>query len=272
MDRLLARLDRRFGRYAIQGLPTVLVGGMAILFVLWFLRPGIFGMCELAPRAVLAGQAWRLVTFVFIPEISAGWGLEMLVFLTFLNIYWIWIIASNLESEWGAFKFNVYFGIGVLGAIAAAFISGGSEGNLYLYIGLLFAMATLFPDYEIRWFGILPITMRWVGWLSFAYVAYRFVTGDFVTRAAVVASLANYLLFFWGDIVRIARGRRTLAVQASRRASTSLPPAAAQARTCAVCGARESDGADIRVCSCEKCREANGGASRTLCLEHARSH
>ena len=39
-------------------------------------------------------------------------------------------------------------------------------------------------------------------------------------------------------------------------------------RTCAMCGAREQDGADIRVCSCAKC----GGQPRTLCLEHARNH
>ena len=34
---------------------------------------------------------------------------------------------------------------------------------------------------------------------------------------------------------------------------------------CAICGAREADGADIRVCYCEKC-----GGPRALCLEHAR--
>ncbi len=39
-------------------------------------------------------------------------------------------------------------------------------------------------------------------------------------------------------------------------------------RVCAICGKREADGADIRVCSCEKC----GGKPRTLCLEHARNH
>jgi hypothetical protein len=39
-------------------------------------------------------------------------------------------------------------------------------------------------------------------------------------------------------------------------------------RVCAICGAREADGADIRVCSCAKC----GGVQRALCVEHARNH
>ena len=36
----------------------------------------------------------------------------------------------------------------------------------------------------------------------------------------------------------------------------------------AICGARQDDGADIRVCNCEKC----GNKTRELCLEHARNH
>ena len=51
----------------------------------------------------------------------------------------------------------------------------------------------------------------------------------------------------------------------------SEPPARA-GKTCAICGATEADGADIRVCSCEKCKAATGGAARELCLEHARNH
>jgi hypothetical protein len=41
----------------------------------------------------------------------------------------------------------------------------------------------------------------------------------------------------------------------------------AEDRTCAICGKKQSGGADIRVCSCEKC-----GGPRNLCVEHARNH
>ena len=57
--------------------------------------------------------------------------------------------------------------------------------------------------------------------------------------------------------------------------SSVRPKSEAPARVskaCAICGAKEADGADIRVCSCDKCKEATGGAARELCLEHARNH
>jgi hypothetical protein len=81
---------------------------------------------------------------------------------------------------------------------------------------------------------------------------------------------ANYLLFFAGHIAALAKGRRTLVRQAARRAE-QRPQATereADTRACAICGAKQDDGADIRVCSCEKC----GGVPRQLCLEHARNH
>jgi hypothetical protein len=266
MDRLLARLERRLGRFAIEGLALFLAGGMLIVFLLSYANHQILSLLTLAPDAVRRGEVWRLVTYVFIPDGSSPlW--------VFLNIYWIWMVTAALEGEWGAFKLNVYFLAGMLGTTVAAFLVGHAAGNFYLDLSLVLALATLFPRFEIRLFGILPIEMRWIGWLSFAYVLYEAANGDWVTRAAIIASLSNYLLFFWGEILRVIRGRQVQARQAARRASSAPPPAlAAQGRACAICDKRESDGADIRVCSCEKCKAATGGQSRSLCLEHARAH
>jgi hypothetical protein len=264
MDRLLARLERRLGRFAIEGLALFLAGGMLIVFLLGYANHQILSLLTLSPDAILRGQVWRLVTYVFIPDGTSYW--------VFFNIYWIWMVTAALEAEWGAFKLNVYFLAGMLGTTAAAFLVGHAAGNFYLDLSLVLALATLFPRFEIRIFGILPVEMRWIGWLSFAYVLYEAANGDWVTRAAIIASLSNYLLFFWGDILRVFRGRQLQARQAARRASSAPPAASTQGRACAICGARESDGADVRVCSCEKCKEATGGQSRPLCLAHARAH
>jgi membrane associated rhomboid family serine protease len=271
MDRLLARLDRRFGRYAIEGLPLFIAGGMAVVLLLAYVRPQLLFLLMLSPRAVAEGQVWRLVTYLFLPEGGVSlW--------TAFNIYWIWMIGSSLEAEWGAFKLNVYYFVGMLGTTAAAFIAG-PQGNFYLNLSLLFALATLFPNVEILWFGIISIAMKWFGWLGLAYLLYEAATGDWAVRAAIVASTSNYLLFFWSDILRLIRGGAQagrgsrVGASARRRVSTAPPPKdTTQARACAVCGATEADGADIRVCPCEKCRALTGGQTRMLCLEHARNH
>jgi hypothetical protein len=269
MDRLLARLDRRFGRYAIEGLPMFIVGGMGIVFLLAMTRPELVSALTFSIPAIARGEVWRVFTYLFIPPGSSTWWI-------LFNLYWVWMVGSNLEVEWGAFKLNAYYLLGMLGTTAAALITGGAQGNMYLNLSLFFAFATLFPEYEILLFFVLPIRMKWLGWLSFAVVGYEAAMGDWSVRAAIIAALSNYLLFFWGDIVRLARGGvrgGARSYEGSRRAS-SAPPAApsGQARACALCGATDAGGADIRVCSCEKCKAATGGQTRTFCLEHARNH
>ena len=55
------------------------------------------------------GQVWRLITFVFIP-FSGGGPLSVI-----LGIYFTWFIGTALEKEWGDFRFNLYFLLGMIG-------------------------------------------------------------------------------------------------------------------------------------------------------------
>jgi membrane associated rhomboid family serine protease len=263
MDRLLARLERTFvGRLAIERLTTFIVGGMAMTWVLCQIRPSFILNLYLIPQLAFI-QPWRLVTFLFVPpDRSMIW--------VFLSLYFTWLVGSSLEQEWGALKFNLFYLIGAVGTAVAAFVTGGAQANEYLNLSLLFAFATLFPDYEIRLFLVLPIKMKWLGLLSAAIVVLQFFRGDTTTKGAIVAMFANYLLFFAGHIAELVRGRRMLVRQAARRAE-QRPQATereADVRACAICGKTQEAGADIRVCNCEKC----GGVARQLCLEHARNH
>ena len=264
MDRLLARLERTFlAKIAIEKLTTFIVGGMAIAFVLCQVRPDFRDHLTLVPQLV-PSQPWRLVSFLFVPPERSS-----LIWVA-LSLYFTWLIGTNLEQEWGALKFNLFYFFGALGTLAAGLITGTSQDNFYLNTSLFFAFATLFPDYEIRIFFILPVKVKWLGFLSAALAAYQLVVGSTGARAAIGVVTANYLLFFGGHLLALARGRRMLVRQAARRAE-QRPQAVEReedTRTCAICGAKQEDGADIRVCSCEKC----GGVPRQLCLEHARSH
>jgi membrane associated rhomboid family serine protease len=264
MDRLLARLERTFvGRLAIERLTTFIVGGMAIAFILGQARPDFLGYLTLDPKLV-ASEPWRLVSYLFLPPTrSLIWSI--------FALYFTWLIGTNLEHEWGALKFNVYYLLGAVGTTAAALITGEAQGNFYLNLSLYFAFATLFPDYQILLFFILPIRIKWLAILAALGVGYALVTGDNATRAAIGVAFGNYLLFFAGHIVALLKGQRVQMRQAARRSvqrsATATAKKASSGRACAICGARQDDGADIRVCSCEKC-----GGPRDLCLEHARNH
>src|SRR5271165_5517518 len=117
MDRLLARLERRIGRYAVPNLILYIVGGMAIFWVLSMARPEVAGRLILDMDAVRRGQIWRLFTFLFIPPASSGlWVL--------ISLYFTWWVGSSLEQHWGAFRFNVYYFVGALATIVGALIGG----------------------------------------------------------------------------------------------------------------------------------------------------
>jgi hypothetical protein len=260
MDRLLARLERRLGRFAIPNLILYVVGGMALVWALSFARPEFVGRLTLDIDAVRRGEAWRLVTFLFIPtQFSPMW--------VMINLYFTWWIGASLEQQWGAFKFNVFYLLGALGTIGAAVIAGGSS-NLFLDWSMFLAFATLFPDVTIYIFFVLPMRVKWVGLLAAAGLAYMFGISGWAVRAAIVAAMVNYTLFFAGHWAEFLKSRALQSKQAARRVELQggSKPAFGQ-RVCAICGAREAEGADIRVCSCDKC-----GGPRALCLEHARNH
>jgi hypothetical protein len=271
MEKLLARLERRLGRYAIHNLIGVIVGGMAIVWVLSLLKPEFQDRLTLDMAAVRHGQVWRLITFLFIPPPSSPmWVL--------INLYFTWWIGNSLEQRWGPFKFNAYYLLGALGCVVAAAIVGPAT-NFWLDISLFLAFATVFPDVSILLFFVIPIRVKWLGVIAAAFMGYAAFMDGWGARASIAASLVNYFLFFGEHWYGVITQRGTLARQKARL--ESMRPAVASRgaapsddgrpvfgeRVCAMCGAREADGTDIRVCSCEKC-----GGPRTLCLDHARNH
>lgn len=260
MDRLLARLERRIGRFAIPNLMTFIVGGMAIVWVLSMLKDGFLAKLVLDMAAVRRGEVWRLVTFLFIP--MGGSPIWVL-----LNLYFAWWVGSSLERHWGSFKFNAFYLLGTLGTIVAALIAG-PQTNTWLDASLFLAFATTFPEVQILLFFILPIRVKWLGIVAAIGILAAFALGEWDARASITAAMANYVLFFGGHWWDAWKSRNLQVRQKARRQSIQSSAPVFGQRVCAICGAREADGADIRVCNCEKC----GGQQRALCLEHARNH
>jgi membrane associated rhomboid family serine protease len=259
MDRLLARLERRFGKYAVGNLTAIIVAGMAAVFLLSMVRPDLVGLLTLDIDAVQHGQVWRLLSYLFLPRTFSLWWI-------IFSLGFVYYIGSSLESHWGSFQFNVYYAAGMLGTTAAAFLTHGEQTNYWLNLSLMLAFGTLFPEEEI-WFFFIGIPAKWLAIADAAYMLYALVVGDIAQKAGIVAAMSGYLLFFTGTLIDILRRRNLQVRQAARRASSGPPAQVVAPRVCAICGASQEDGADIRVCTCEKC-----GGPRSLCLEHARNH
>lgn len=193
------RLERKFGRYYIPRLMLVVIAGQAMVFLASQLSPAIQLMSRLSLEwpAVLRGEVWRLATFIFIPQTTSPFGLV-------LSLYFYYLIGNTLENTWGGFRFNVYYICGMLGAILAAAVTGYGTGY-YINLSLFFAFAALYPDFGVLLFFIIPIKMKYLALVSGALCLIDLVFGSWSARAAIVFSLANFLLFFGGDFLKTVR-------------------------------------------------------------------
>ncbi len=262
VEKVIARLERRLGRYAPEGIILWIVGLSGVLHLLVFARPEAANLLWLDPDAVMRGEVWRVLTFLFAPTGPVtGTGLLW----TFLGLWFLHTMGSALEAQWGSFRFDLFFLLGALGTLAVGFIIGPVTGR-YVAEALLLAFAVEFPDYEVLLL-ILPIKVKYLGMLSGVLMVYELVTGDLASRAAVGVSLADFLLFCGSTLRSRVRGSGV----ARRKVSPAFAPPVRKARVCAKCGRSDADDPNLefRVCDCqEKCR----GKLTEYCLEHARAH
>jgi hypothetical protein len=268
MERWLTTLERRFGKYAPHNLILWLVGLSGLVYALSYASPGSLGLLVLDPDAVARGEVWRLVTFLFLPWGGGGRGAFGPI-LTLVALMFLYTIGSSLEAEWGSFKFDVYYLVGVLATIAGAVLFGPVT-NEFLNLSLLLAFAAVFPDYEILLFFILPVKMKWLGLFDGAFLLYQLATSSPNVRAGIVAAMLSWVLFCGGPLLARLRGRA--AVSSRRKRFEGFSPAPERrARVCAKCGRSDKDDPNLefRVCDCqEKCH----GRLTEYCLEHARAH
>jgi len=233
----LDKLERRLGFLGIPGLPRILVGFAALVFILALLLPGFTSMLTLDPEKIRHGEVWRLITYIFIPQtMSPLWVIFALWFL--------WWVGEGTERAMGAFQFTLYFVIGVIGTTIAAFFFGSNFSNAMLMSSLFFAFARFYPEEMIYVFFILPVRIKWLAWIYAGLLILGFFTGSNSYRVGLVAAFANYLIFFGPEIIHQARHRREVS-ERRRRFEVQSKPETESLHKCAVCGRTELTDPDL---------------------------
>ena len=185
----IERLERRLGWAAVPGLASFLIGMNAAVWALALLKPEFPELLALDPTLVARGQLWRLATFLFIPPpLSPFW--------MFFWLYLLFMYARTLETEWGDFRFNLFYGIGAAATIAASLTLGRQLSNVALNASLFLAFAAIYPDFELLLLFVLPVKVKWLAALAWMGIGWGLLAGDWDRRAATLAGVANYLVFF----------------------------------------------------------------------------
>jgi membrane associated rhomboid family serine protease len=257
----LDKLERKFGRFAIPGLMKYIVTLNGLVYLLMYLdRTGVYvRTLTLVPQLVLAGEYWRLITYILIPP-SAG-----PLFILFI-LYFYYLIGNTLEQEWGSFKFNLFYLCGMFGTTLGAFISGSATTSLYLNLSLFLAFAQLYPDFEMLLFFILPVKIKYLAWLQWAFIGLTVLTAAFPDKIAALASVTNFLIFFGKDFFSHAK-LNNRSYHRRRQFRSESVPAKAAFHKCTVCGRTELDDPKLEFRYCAQC-----DGDHEYCMEHLKNH
>ena len=201
----LYRLENKISKIAIEKLMSLLTVAMAIVWVMDILislsgyEISIYGLLYFDRGLIFSGQVWRIITFLFLYPTASNY-----LFIA-LALYFYWWLGSSLESYMGKARFNLYYLFGVIGSIIAGLIVGGMT-NVYLNLSLFLAFAVLFPEMKVLLFFFIPVKIKWLGLLDGALLLFSFVMGSWLDRAAILAAMASFLLFFgprlWYNVKR----------------------------------------------------------------------
>src|SRR5512138_3768952 len=99
--KLLDRLERKCGRYAIPNLTVYLIAGQSLFYVLNLTGKIGPGLTYLSGEALLEGEWWRLATFPFDPP-------RLSPLFVLFAWYFFYLMGSALEAQWGEFRYNVF--------------------------------------------------------------------------------------------------------------------------------------------------------------------
>jgi membrane associated rhomboid family serine protease len=241
---LLDKLERRIGFIAIPSLIKIIVAFTALVYVLTYLNHEFVSVLQLDPAAVLRGEVWRLITYIFIPRAGGQPGSMLGPLWAVVALWFLWFIGEGLERAWGAFRLTLYFLVGMIGTTVAAFLFGAQFSNSILAAALFFAFARFYPDEIIYIFFILPVKIKWLAWILAAFLMLGFVTGTLSYRMALVAALSNYFIFFGPEMWREFRHRKEVAGRRQRFEGQSRSDTEPLHR-CATCGATELSDAEL---------------------------
>lgn len=291
----IGKLERKFGKYAINNLITYVLGAYVIGYVLYIAMPEFYQYLTLSPELVCKGQVWRLFTWICtIPQ-------EFSLFLVFMFMFYYWI-GTTLERYWGTFKYNLYMISGwffmTMGAMLIYIISLLATGHgislsvdtYYINMTSFLAFATLFPNTVVYLMMVIPVKMKWLAIVDVVLLGYVLLQnisvlvkyseleilllyGGQVNReyfiagcANIIISVLNFVIFYFGT----RNYKRISPAEVKRKRTYRRQVFEANNITrhkCAICGRTENDGEGLVFRFCSKCE-----GNYEYCQDHLFSH
>ncbi len=238
MNKFLTKLEKKIGKYAIKNLVAYLIGGYVIGYLIYFISPNTLNYLTLEPCYILKGQIWRLVSWVLIPPSGgiSGFGLLfagiMMIFYyqlgRTLEQTWgsfrfnCYMFGGMICTILGAFVLHgILYGSNAVTTFyvngdlmagpyrdimsllnenpgANARIIGGMFSTSYINESIFLAFAVMYPDMRVMLYFFIPVKMKWMAIFYGVIILIDVSRADWAGKVAIIASVLNFLIFFFG--------------------------------------------------------------------------
>ena len=279
ISRWLDRFCYKHPRFGIPNLMKFIVIGNVLIYLLdMFSRGYATLLCMFYPSAVLHGEVWRIITFLFVP-VSGYSSSDMFSILWFaMTTLFYYYIGNALERQWGSTRFTVFYFLGAILNLIIGFAFQTSVTMYYVNMSMFFSFATLYPDMQVLLYGIIPLKVKWLAWLDVVFFVWEIGSALFsrqwIMALVPVIAILNYLFFFWEDLASMVnRGRVRVQHRTSsqtinfKKAQKDLKERRGYLHKCSVCGITDQDDPNMEFRYCSKC---NG--YYCYCMKHINDH
>ena len=277
--KLINKMEQKFGRYAVHNLTMYIIITYVAGYLLNYLAPEALSYCLLEPALILQGQVWRLVSWLLIPP-------GALDIFTIIMLFFYYSIGTTLEQTWGAFRYNLYIFGGIILSVIGAFVlygillltgsngilllEGGAFSTYFISMSIFLGFAAAYPNMQVLLYFIIPLKIKWLALVDIVYLVWQMAGSGWVTRACIIGSLMNFIIFFLAtrNTSRISprqvKRRRTYmrAVNSGYNSKGQVTK-----HKCAVCGRTELDGDNLEFRFCSKCK-----GNYEYCQDHLFTH
>lgn len=195
---LYQKLERKLGRYAIPNLMLYICVMYLIGYLIQVMNPTFYYYyLDLDPEAIVHGQIWRIVTFLFYyPSDNIFWFA--------IGAFLYYSLGRTLEMAWGTFKYNFFFFLGALMLVVAGLLLYFITGYpfqlypTYMTFSIFLAYALTFPDAVFLLYFIIPVKAVWLAVFEMILYVYELIATPYPeTKIAILLSLLNVAVFFW---------------------------------------------------------------------------
>lgn len=265
-ERLLNSAERKIGGLAMPGILKWIVGIQFLGMCFVMLSEGEVMNGLLFDRSkIMAGEVWRLFTWVFLPSFTS--------FLYLIWVFFMFFISNVIEEHLGSFRTTVLV-VTTIVCFALAGMLPFPEGYLTPFhlqmpwtFTLLFVLiaAILVPEHVIYLWMILPVKMKWIGILNLALILMVVFQSPnaFITGAAMIVAFIPFFLGIVPPVLANAKQSGQAAIRRGKFERDAKINDNSAFHTCKNCGITDSKDPtmEFRVSSddgeeyCLPCRE-----------------